>query len=186
MNNFNANTRNRSQSVTTNTRTPTLQRAITRNRRAISDPMPMVTLQKKRNSEKAALEKDEKYLNITRKSLVNVEKAINCHERNGWFCNKPEKLYPKDGFKREASVNGLKKYKEFLNSSIKTTSNSIEKRKKRINSYSLPRAPLYPVESGYQNHKRNNFLNPKNMQYNSSNPSGGKRRTRRVRRTRHH
>jgi len=182
-----------------NTNGPALNRSNTRTQRALSDP----TSNRKRNAERVSLEKNEKYLNYSRKALSDVEKLIACHERNGWFCNKPEKLFPKAGMKYEPSLNGLKKYKEFLNSSIKFTSNSIGTRKKRINSLS---PTLYPLKPGYQNqqrgqnHRRNNFLDPNNMQHSSfpavnhrrnnfldpnnmqhSSSGGSKRRTRRHR-----
>jgi len=128
-----------------------------------------VNAKKKQNqklfSERNALEKDRKYLNITRKSLKNIENTIACYEKNGYFCTKPEKLYPA-GMTYEPTVEGLKKYKSSLNWSVKSTSNMIQKREKRINSL----APTFHfVKPGYQNETA----------------VGGKRRkTRRVRRTR--
>jgi hypothetical protein len=188
-----------------NTNGPALDRSRTRTQRAFSDP---TSNRRKRNAERVALEKNEKYINYSQKALSDVEKSIACHEKNGWFCTKPEKLFPKAGMKYEPSLSGLKKYKSFLNSSIKFTSNSIGTRKKRINSIS---PTLYPLKQGYQNqqgnqnHKRNNFLNPNNMEHSSlpnvihrrnnflnpnnmqhSSLGGGKRRTRRIRRTRRH
>lgn len=194
--NFNAG-RNRSQSVTTNTRVPTLQRAMTRNRRAFSDPTPIsnakvnkkrVPTEEEKTRKRVAKKKDIKILEDRlidkNKDLKKVESEISCHEKNGYFCAEPKSLYPK-GTQYANTLDGLKLYRQWLIDTIELTKGSIIQAERIIALYSpkffMPPqgSSLYPI---VQNHKRNNFLNPNNMQYNSS--SGGKRRTRRMRRMR--
>lgn len=217
MNNSNSNSgRNRSQSAPNNRSGLALKRSNTRNKRAFSDPTPMSKSKSNENKRGQTLVSSYRKIKKSGEIIIELQKqakeldsAIRCHEITPFFkkriCPVPKKIQGMNKTDEEV-LEVLKSLRKGIDSSIKSEEQKIGVYQTIMNN-AREKSTLQPVPYGSSavNHKRNNFLNPNNMEHSSlpnvihrrnnflnpnnmqhSSLGGGKRRTRRIRRTRRH